>query len=143
MVAKYRNIKGNPHIDISKGFYLYEWNEYTYYLLVTIVLQLGLWPNFSHRWYYINNCSLQQFSQDYWPSFSHYICCCGGTYKLWRDLQVYSRLRTTDAFEKLFSTILLTLRVFARNLLRESRWRNIFAYFALSEIFGLGLESCL
>ena len=36
--------------------------------------------------------------------------------------------------------ILFTLRGFARNLLRESRRKNIFSILVLSEIFGLEYE---
>ena len=42
----------------------------------------------------------------------------GGTYSL--------KSTPNDRFEKLFMAILFTLRVFARNLLRENRQRNTF-----------------
>ena len=45
----------------------------------------------------------------------------GGTYSL-------KSTPKDKIFEKLFIAILFTLRVFARNLLRESRWRSIFIF---------------
>ena len=73
---------------------------------------------------YIHNWPLQPSSQDYWPSFSHHLCCVlilyisGGTYSL--------KSTSNDRFEKLFMAILFTLKVFARNLLRGNRRRNTF-----------------
>ena len=74
---------------------------------------------------YIHNWSLQPFSLDYWPSFSHHLCCVlilyksGGTYSL--------KSTSNDRFfKKLFMVILFTLRVFDRNLLRGNRRRNTF-----------------
>ena len=43
-------------------------------------------------------------------------------------------------FDKLFMTILLTLRVYARNLLKDGVRSNIFSYFVLFKIPELGFE---
>ena len=74
---------------------------------------------------YIHNWSLQSFRQDYWPSFSHHLCCVlilyisDGTYSL-------KSIPNDKFFEKLFMAILFTLKVFATNLLRVNRRRNTF-----------------
>ena len=74
----------------------------------------------------IHNWSLQPFKQDYWPSFSHHLCCvCKNLIHKWRDLQ-YKVDSEWQIFEKLFVANLFTLRVFARNLLRGNRRRNTF-----------------
>ena len=65
--------------------------------------------------------------QDYWPSFSHtqfYIYIYNYIHK-WRDLQ-FKVDSERQIFWEPFITILFTLRVFHRNLLRGNRRRNIF-----------------
>ena len=69
--------------------------------------------------YIIHNWSLQSFSQDY-NIASHYVAC-GNFIHEWRDSEL-------QIFEKLFMAILLTLRVFARNLHRVCRRKNIFIF---------------
>ena len=55
-------------------------------------------------------------------SHTTYVVCVNFIYK-WRDLKSTPNDRF---FEKLFMAFLFTLRVFARNLLRGNRRRNIF-----------------
>ena len=76
---------------------------------------------------YIHNWSLQSFSQNYWSSFSHHLCCvCVNFIHKWQDLQFLKSIPNDRFFEKLFMAISFTLRVFVRNLLRENRRRNTF-----------------
>ena len=65
---------------------------------------------------YIHNWSLQSFSQHYWPSFSHHLCCV------------------------LFIAFLFTLRVFAINILRGNRRKNTFS--TLFWCLACGLNAC-
>ena len=74
-------------------------------------------------------------------SHNTYVVCVNFIHK-WRDLQFKVDFENTDFLRKLFMAILFTLRVFARNLLKGNRRRNIyFLYFVLMS--GLGLEPCL
>ena len=74
---------------------------------------------------YIHNWPLQPFTQNYWPSFSHHLCCVnflyisGGTYNL-------KSTPNDRFFEILFMAILFTLRISVRNLLRAYCRRNTF-----------------
>ena len=69
---------------------------------------------------YVNNCSLQPFSQDYdlVSHVTYFVCVHFYTWVMGPTVQ-------QQIFEKLFMANLFTLRVFARNLLRGSRRRNI------------------
>ena len=58
-------------------------------------------------------------------SHTTYVVCVNFIHK-WRDLQFYSRLRTTDFLRNFSWQFLFTLRVFGRNLLRGNRRRNTF-----------------
>ena len=84
---------------------------------------------------YIYNWSFQPFSPDYWPSFSHHLCHKCEFYTGVLEPTVYIRFRMTD-----FLTILFTLTVFARNLLRGNRRRNIFSYFRFNAWPGTWTE---
>ena len=97
-----------------------------------------LWPvfciscNFSHGRgifhsgiTYIHYWALQPFSQDYWPSFSHHLCCvCFFLY-----IRGGTSLKSTPNdryFDKLFMATFIYSQSFARNLLRGNRRRNTF-----------------
>ena len=89
---------------------------------------------------YIHNWSLQPFSQDYHlVSQTTYVVCFNFIHKWW-DPQ-FKLDSERQIFEKLFMAILFTLTVFAKNLFRESRRKNIFifAFWCLT----LGLNSGL
>ena len=58
-------------------------------------------------------------------SHTTYVVCVNFIHK-WRDLQFKVDSERQRFFEKLFMAILFTLRVFARNLLRENHLRNTF-----------------
>ena len=58
-------------------------------------------------------------------SHTTYVVCVNFIHK-WRDLQFKVDSERQIFFEKLFMAILFTLRVFAGNLLRGNRRRNIF-----------------
>ena len=80
---------------------------------------------------YIHNWPLQPFSQDYGLA-SHTIHVVSVNFILeWQDLQFNVDFERA-IFEKLFKANLFTLGVFARNLLREIRRRNIFFHFSFS-----------
>ena len=87
------------------------------------------YPAYIHT--YIHNWSLQPFSHDYdLVSHTTYVVCVSFIHE-WRDLQFLKSPKTDSErqiFEKLFMVILFTLRVLARNLLGESRPRNIFIF---------------
>ena len=80
----------------------------------------------------VHNRPLQSFSQDYDLGFhTNYIVYINVMHK-WRELQV---------FEKFFMAIFTYSHIFfARNLLRGSRRRNIFAYSVSLEIFDMGFK---
>ena len=68
---------------------------------------------------------IDHYSQYYdLPSHTAYVVCINLIHK-WQDLQ-FKVDSERQIFEMLFMTILFALRVFARNLLRGSRRRNIF-----------------
>ena len=74
---------------------------------------------------YIHNWSLQPFSQDYdLVSHTPYVVCVNFKYE-GRDLRCKVDSEW-QIFEKVFTAILLTFRVFDRNLQRGSRRRIIF-----------------
>ena len=77
---------------------------------------------------YIHNWPLQSFSQDYGlVSHTAHVVCVNFMHE-WRDIQfnVDSESRFLRNF--FMADLLLTLRFFARNLLRENRPRNIFVH---------------
>ena len=61
------------------------------------------------------------------PQHKHCILCAVILYNERRDLQ-FKVDSEQQIFKQLFIWILFTFRVFARNLLRGSRWRNIFFF---------------
>ena len=68
---------------------------------------------------------------------------CVNFIQLWRNSQ-FKVVSERQIFEKLFMAFIFTLRVFARNLLRGSRWRNIFfhiSFWCLTWGLNLGLSS--
>ena len=76
---------------------------------------------------YIHNWPLQAFSQ-YYGLASHTIhVVCANFIHEWRDLQ-FKVDSERQIFEKLFHGRFITLRVFATNLLRGNRRRNIFFF---------------
>ena len=71
---------------------------------------------------YIHNWTLETFSQDYGlHSHTTHVVCVNFIHE-WRDLQ----LNIDSERRNIFMTDLFTLRVFATNLLRGKRQRNIF-----------------
>ena len=77
--------------------------------------------------HYIHNWPLQPFSQDYGlVSHTTHVVCVNFIRKCGKVLQ-FNVDPELQIFEKLFhGRFIFTLRVFPRNLLRESRRRNIF-----------------
>ena len=72
---------------------------------------------------YAHNWSLPHFSQDYKLAFRTIYVGQVNVIHDWRDLQIYSLMSTpNDRFlRNFFKAILLTFRVFARNLVKGSR----------------------
>ena len=75
-------------------------------------------------------------------SHTTYVVCVNFVHT-WRDLQFKVDSERQIFFEKLFMAILFTLRVFARNLLRGNRRRNIFriSFWCLAWDSNPGLSS--
>ena len=86
---------------------------------------------------------MQAFSQDYdLVSHSTYVVCVNFI-REWRDLQFKKSIPNDRFMRNFFMAILFALRLFARNLLRGSRRRNIFIfwYWCLTWDLNLGLTS--
>ena len=108
------------NLDIKKGKMLHT---------IKIYWKLECWGNDIDRGImhtYIHNWPLQAFSQDYWTTFLYHLCL---VLILYLSRGTYSLKSTPNDrfFEKLFhGNFLFSFRVFASNLLRGSRRRNIF-----------------
>ena len=115
--------KSTPKTDIF-------WMLWTLLDLIWIIISL----NSTYIHIYIHNWPLQPFSQDYdLVSHTTYVVCVNFIHE-WRDLQ-FKVDSERQIFEKLFMAILFTLRVFARNLLRGSRRRNIFFSYFIFDVW--------
>ena len=68
------------------------------------------------------------------PNFSHYICMSSG-----RDLH-FKVNSERKMFENFFMAILVTPRVFARNLLRDRKSMKYFSYFVLFQLSDLSFQ---
>ena len=85
------------------------------------------------------NWSLQSFSQDYWLSFAHHLCCvCANFIPEWRDLQ-FKVDSERQIFLRNFSWQFYSHSEFI--LLRGKLPNKYFLYFVLMS--GLGLEPWL
>ena len=89
------------------------------------MIRSWMFPSEMHT--YIRNWSLQPFSQDYDLAFHTIYVVCVNFIHEWRNPQ-FKVDRTTDFLTNFFMTGLFTLRVFAKNLVRGSRRRNIFIF---------------
>ena len=101
----------------------------------------GVWRS---RFTYIHNWSLQHFSKDYdLASRTTYVVCVNFMHD-WRDLQ-FKFVFQPKIFEKLLTSILFTLKVFARNLLRGCSRRKFFhisfCWRCLSWVWNRGFTS--
>ena len=77
---------------------------------------------------HVHNCSLQPFSQKYALGSHTTDVMCVNFIHGWRDIP-FKANSERQIFDKLFMEILFIRRVFARNLLRGIRRKNICHYF--------------
>ena len=78
---------------------------------------------------YVHNKSLKSFSHDYVQFITPLTLCAIIFIHEWQDLQI-----KVDTKRQSFELILFVLRVFARNLLRESYRRNFYSYFNFFDV---------
>ena len=87
---------------------------------------------------FIHNWSLQPFSQDYWPSFSHHLCiACVNFIHKWRDLQFKADTEWQIFWETFDSNFIYSQNFCQKSAERKSP-KKYFSYFILMS--GLGLE---
>ena len=125
----------------SYYYYCHCCHYYTIVSIVRLCIKCGFCKEEKENKYKNNNyCAKSK------KFFDNTIQCCRNVSlnaffkKYFHNLN--NSLKSSDRFfEKLFMPILFTLRVFARNLLRENHRRNSFSIFVLMS--GLGLEPWL
>ena len=83
---------------------------------------------FSDRLIYIPDWALKSFSQDYGLDFHATYVGCVNFIREWRDRQFNVVFERQIFLRNFIMAGLFSLRVFARNLLRRNRRRNIFFY---------------
>ena len=131
------------HGNVSVGFYLLVQNTFFCILLCTLVLLFFvlivsrflkpiIFPSYNiHRHTYTighDNPSVRIMTWLVTPLM------------LWRETYSLKSIPNDRFYEKLFVAILFTLRVFAKNLLREGGEEIFFSYFVLMEMSDLGSE---
>ena len=90
---------------------------------------------------YIHNWPLQPFSQDYWPSFSHHLCCvCQFFIHKCLDLQFKVDSKRQIFWETFHSNFIYSQSFSQKSAERKSP-KKYFSYFVLMS--GLGLEPWL
>ena len=90
---------------------------------------------------YIHNWPLQPFSQDYdLASHTTHVAWVNFIHK-WRDLQFKVDSERQIFLGNFFRAGLVTLRLFAKSLLKENRRRNAFSYFNFDNCPGIWTQA--